>query len=77
MAPARKRLGKDAVGCVLLNKVHPSHLVQNAYPNRVASQRLEGCVVARENRKKVAGNVQKVVVFTHKKFGPTKLHCVQ
>ena len=68
MTRRKKVLGKDAVVSVLAKYLHPSSLIREQYPNRVATLRIEGLVVIRQDSKVVTRRLQDVIVMKHEDF---------
>ena len=68
MAPHLRRLGVGAKTSCLSKFIHPSEHIRNKYPNPIQGHRLEGCVVVRQEVKKVSRRDQLCVVIHHDDF---------
>lgn len=73
-------MGKDALISVLSNKVHPSALIREKWPNPVRGHRLNGKVI-RQETKVIARRQQLALVFACEEVvgdegEPLELHCV-
>ena len=68
MAPQLRRLGVGAKVTCLSKFVHPSQHIRDKYPNPVSGHRLEGCVVVRQELKKVSRRDQLCIVVHHDEF---------
>ena len=62
------RLGVGAKVICLSKFVHPSQHIRDKYPNPVSGHRLEGCVVVRQELKKVSRHDQLCVIVHHNEF---------
>eukprot|EP00934_Nitzschia_sp_Nitz4_P007490 Nitzschia sp. Nitz4//scaffold526_size3785//2112//3756//NITZ4_009261-RA/size3785-processed-gene-0.3-mRNA-1//1//CDS//3329553959//7480//frame0 len=61
-------MGKDAVVSILSTYLHPSEHIRNKYPNPISGHRLEGCVVIRQEVKKIRRREQMAIVVQHDDF---------
>eukprot|EP00977_Amphora_coffeiformis_P000514 scaffold130_cov151-Amphora_coffeaeformis.AAC.3 len=77
MAKGKKRLGKHAVGDVLLKYIHPSAWVRQHFINPTSQQRLQGCLVTSEEQRIVGQKQQECVVFTHPDHPNQTLYAVK
>ena len=68
MAPQKKTHGKGAVISILIKFVHPLALIQEKFPNPENRQRLEGCLMVRQEVKEISHKDQLSLVVTHDDF---------
>ena len=68
MSVTSNTIGKDAIVSVLLPILHPLQLVQTTFPSCMNDQRLEGCVILRQEEKKINQKMQTAIIIHHKAF---------
>ena len=68
MAPQKKTHGKRAVVSVLIKFVRPLALIREKFLNPENRQRLEGCLMVRQEVKKIRHKYQLSLVVTHDDF---------
>ena len=73
----RYRRGKDATVSVVMRLVHPSASIRRVYPNRGQNDRLEECVVLRQEERVINRKRQRAVVMTHESFPDEELYVVE
>ena len=71
------RLGKGATIQPLLRLIHPSATIRAAFSNDIKGQRLEGCVLKRQEVKLIKGEGRLCVVFTHDDFDDVDLYAAK
>ena len=68
MSPTKKTHGKGATVSCLIKFIHPSQLIRNKYPNPASGQRLEGCITAHQEVKRINRKDQVAIVIHHDNF---------
>lgn len=74
--PSKLRAGIGAECDVLLKYAHPILTIKDKYPNPVNAQRLQKCLLIRQEEKTVNRKMQQCYVFRHDEFPDKELHCV-
>ena len=75
--PKKLRRGKHAEVSVLLKYLHPQKLVNDKFPNRTATSKIDKAIVVRCEEKKVTRKQQLCCVLTHESFPDNEVHCVE
>ena len=60
--------GVGAIVSALFRFIHPSEHIRSKFPNPVSGQQLSGCIMLRQEVKKVSRKDQLVIVVQHKDF---------
>ena len=68
IAPRKKTHGKGAVVSILIKFMYPSALIREKFPNPENWQKLEGCLVVRQEVKEISRKDQLSLVVTHDDF---------
>ena len=77
MPKQQLRLGKGTIIQPLLRFIHPSAAIRTVFSNEIKGQRLEGCVVKRQEVKLIKGAARLCVVFTYDDFDDVDLYAAK